>query len=101
MFNFVHKKYAKDTVNLELVFSDKVTCEFCQDVVRRIRKAEKSNNKPKTKKYLDLSYGIFADFDLGNVDGKPLYGPLLPEGKSEQIDGNKYQRIIEILLTLP
>lgn len=97
IFDYVHKAFPKSgnqkTVNLQTVFSDRLTCEYCQDVVRRIRKAEKSETNVSQKQYLDLSDGIFANFSLENVDGKPLYG-------GEQIDKDKYDNVIKILSTL-
>lgn len=91
IFDYLHKKYekvnGKKVIDLKTVFSDKATCQYCQDVVRRIRKAEKSEVNLPSKQYLDLSDGIFANFKLGNVNGKPFYmGDVITQEKVKLIE---------------
>ncbi len=95
--NYPKNSSGKKTVDLLTVFSDRVTCEYCQDVVRRIKKGENIEYlQYQGSKYITNSRAdaIYANFDLYTVDGKPLYA-------KEQIDENKYKNAISILNTLP
>jgi hypothetical protein len=96
IFDYTHKTFGRNnsgnkTVDLKIVFSDRVTCGYCQDVVRRIRKSIEDSPKGYNGIISDL---IEPNFTLYKIDGKPLV-------EGEYMNKDKHDASIQILNSLP